>query len=540
MPPKKKKGEDGKGKKKGKKNAKKVIVGPPPTEPLDEESKEYFLVQIHDLENRIARYQKRCDELEVRNGEFQNKFEKLSEDKKDIVLFIKKKLDEKTDEIAEVNEQLMGLQQVKDTEKESFEQQLQQLRTEYQETKDQLTSENMMLGGKLASLEEFKVQREELIAKMNNLEQELMEQERLHKEDVYNLERKQVIDKDRLKKEMIQRVNQVAAEFRKISNRQMADTTKRTIRENVTINVQLTKMSDKTMELIEDNDGLKERERRQRQMIEILEANEKVLTTKNLANQKLIRQLTEKCRAQEQQLLEFESRKEQYRLLEAELDLLRQQLDNTRMETMMLSQENEDLERQLKDGRSGLEDRLKLRLRLEGVIIDAVQALQSVIHDSVAEDCSDSPADIGVKRSAAIENLLRLLNSSLELEKRRAASEHGPDEHRAGSADQLGRYQLGDLGLIPRPEQHIPTNLDKVRQIETTRLGALKRVVNKSVATQTVSTAKVMFLADQLISKFPASREPLKASSRNSAPSSNRTLPPVIPAPSKLISAKMY
>ena len=46
----------------------------------------------------------------------------------------------------------------------------------------------------------------------------------------------------------------------------------------------------------------------------------------------------------------------------------------------MLSQENEDLERQLKDGRSGLEDRLKLRLRLEGVIIDAVQALQSVIH----------------------------------------------------------------------------------------------------------------------------------------------------------------
>lgn len=56
MPPKKKKGDDGKGKKKGKKNAKKVVVGPPPPEPLNEEAKEYFLVQIHDLENRIARY----------------------------------------------------------------------------------------------------------------------------------------------------------------------------------------------------------------------------------------------------------------------------------------------------------------------------------------------------------------------------------------------------------------------------------------------------------------------------------------------------
>lgn len=55
----------------------------------------------------------------------------------------------------------------------------------------------------------------------------------------------------RLKKEMVQRVNQVAAEFRKVSNKQMAETTKRTIRENVSINAQLAKMSDKTMELIQ-------------------------------------------------------------------------------------------------------------------------------------------------------------------------------------------------------------------------------------------------------------------------------------------------
>ena len=50
---------------------------------------------------------------------------------------------------------------------------------------------------------------------------------------------------------MVMRVNQVAAEFRKVSNKQMAETTKRTIRENVSINAQLGKMSDKTMELIQ-------------------------------------------------------------------------------------------------------------------------------------------------------------------------------------------------------------------------------------------------------------------------------------------------
>jgi len=92
----------------------------------------------------------------------------------------------------------------------------------------------------------------------------------------------------RLKKEMIARVNQVAAEFRKASNRQIADTTKRTIRENASICAQLSKISDKTIELIANNDSLKERERRQRQEIELLQASETLLTEKNIANQKVI------------------------------------------------------------------------------------------------------------------------------------------------------------------------------------------------------------------------------------------------------------
>ena len=50
------------------------------------------------------------------------------------------------DEIDDLNDRLIGIQQAKDAEKEHYEQQLQQLRTEFQETKDQLTSENMLLG----------------------------------------------------------------------------------------------------------------------------------------------------------------------------------------------------------------------------------------------------------------------------------------------------------------------------------------------------------------------------------------------------------
>lgn len=58
---------------------------------------------------------------------------------------------------------------------------------------------------------------------------------------------------------MIVKVSQVAAEFRRVSNKQMADTTKRTIKENVSINNQLHKMSKKVMELIDENGKEKEK-----------------------------------------------------------------------------------------------------------------------------------------------------------------------------------------------------------------------------------------------------------------------------------------
>lgn len=87
---------------------------------------------------------------------------------------------------------------------------------------------------------------------------------------------------------MVQRVNQVAAEFRRVSNKQMAETTKNTIRENVSITAQLAKMSDKTMELIQENDEMKKKEKQQKQHIEMLEDNEKTLAKKNHSHQKVL------------------------------------------------------------------------------------------------------------------------------------------------------------------------------------------------------------------------------------------------------------
>ena len=195
MPPKKKKGNKKSGKKKSAKKA------PSDTAKLhdvfNEVSKEFYLVQVRDLEGKIARYQEKCDKLELRNKDIESKFDQQASDKKEIVSFLKKQLRERSDEIADLQEKLIGLQQAKDVEKDRYELEITTLKSQMQEVKDQLTSENMVLGGKLASLEEFRLQKEDLLNKFAEMEELLKTTNKNHKEQIYQLERKAVVDKDR-------------------------------------------------------------------------------------------------------------------------------------------------------------------------------------------------------------------------------------------------------------------------------------------------------------------------------------------------------
>lgn len=152
-------------------------------------------------------------------------YETSNTDKRDIVSNLKKELEKKTDEIFDLNDRLVGLQQAKDAEKEAFDKQLADLRTEFQETKDMLTNQNNSLRNfiypynisrfspffialpfkifinylvaKLTALEEFKSQKEELLAKLENLEKQVEFLENDHRSKINDIEKKVIIDKDR-------------------------------------------------------------------------------------------------------------------------------------------------------------------------------------------------------------------------------------------------------------------------------------------------------------------------------------------------------
>jgi len=490
MPPKKKGKKGKKGKKDGEEGGPPGGDKPGSGKELNELSREFFLIQIKDLEQRLVRYQKKCDELGVSTKEYEDKYGQLQQDRKEIVDFLKKSLENRQDEISDLHDRLLGLQQSKDSEKESFDNQMTQIKREFQEVRDQLTSENMILGGKLSSLEEFKVQKDDLMKKFADMEEKLSEQEKLHTETIYNLERKAVVDKDRLKKEMVLRVNTVAAEFRKVSNKQMADTTKRNIRENVSINAQLAKMSEKTKEMIQENDELRERDKKMKLQIELLEASQEELAKKNHSNLKVLKMITSRARQQEVLLEELEAREQEYVQLDEEATMVRTENEECKEQMASLEAELSTANKALEAAHAENEDLTAAKERLEDVIAAAAMTLKEVISTQPLEDEEEGLA----KRRTMIERLLLVLDSAAVIGKAPPpasffqqrpkallaplTTNKKPGGQRGESSKESSKfphYNLGDLGLIPRPNKYVGKAAgfaSKVAHLSsTTRLG---------------------------------------------------------------------
>ena len=154
---------------------------------------------------------------------------------------------------------------------------------------------------------------------------------------------------------MMERVENVAGEFRKAAHSQMAATTQRTIRENVNISSQLAQLTEKATNLTAENDKLavrggallstvllcttyQVREMTNKTKVSLLEAEIEKLSRRNayrqqnnlhscsstvlpcplmcaLFRQKVIAELTDKCKSQEgkmEQVKGFEAERRKY------------------------------------------------------------------------------------------------------------------------------------------------------------------------------------------------------------------------------------
>ncbi|KAJ8263116.1 hypothetical protein COCON_G00155730 [Conger conger] len=379
-------------------------------DPQTERSKESYMIQVLDLESQLEKYKKKCDELEVKQKDFSYKYSSLENDKKDIVLYLKQTVIQKEDEVFDLSEQLSVLRKVKESEKASMEKQLAQLRQDFQEKKDQLTSENMVLVGKLASLDEFHMQKEELMERLTMQEEQLKKQSKEHQLAIHSLEKKNVLDNDRVKKEMHQHMAAIAAELKLVSERKIPVTTMRAIHENMSVTTQLSQLSHKIQVLLEENQTLKEKEEQLKSEMAVLKPLLQEKTIRSLSNQKVLHHLSSRCDEQLLELKEHVKRQTLHAQLQEEHSALQKDLSCLRQDFASLKEELEQTNSKANALRKDLEREKDIREYLEAVHQEAANALCQALKEVPKE--KDTVAMILSRRNQLMKNLLVLLDNA--------------------------------------------------------------------------------------------------------------------------------
>lgn len=395
------------------------------------------------MEQRVARYQSRCDTLSVSNEDLQKKLTQQLEDQEHIMSLLKKKIQEQSEQCVELDEKLTVLKHEKEKEIDKLMKETALIREDAQDRLDQLVAENTVLHGTLDSLEEFRTNKDKLEADLKQKEETIKKQQKEFDEKIYQLEKQAVLDKDRMRKEMVAKVNSVAAEFRKVSDLQMADTTKRTIQENVAITQQLTRMSDKTTELVKENERMKERERELCRCLEMMETNERDMTRKNISNQKNLTMLKDKNKEQELSIKDLKEYKDKWEEAQEQLQQSQHialttthQAECYKADLRAIETELKELQKRYKETKGEL-DRLKVLL----------SSTSKAIKTSVQEG-----------QAGNTDNMMYTL---LDLLVTAPNSRHSSRTRLTGNTS----YKPGDLGIVP--QQH-STNRTELPPLNST------------------------------------------------------------------------
>lgn len=237
---------------------------------LTQVDKTFYELTIADLNKKLARLRSQVMAMDEQNAGVTEQLRSLKEDRADVAAYLERTLVQRNETIASLESQLNNIINLRNTEKEQCTAHIKDNDTKYKAMHDQLTSEIKLLNGKLNSLDEFRVKRDELMTKYDNLVDEMNEKDRQHQEQIYAMEQKAIVEKDAIRKEVELKLLQVSEDFTRSSEIRNAGYTRRLIRENIALQKEndrlimsqlkiqrdMTIQTEKHKEILEQNDSL--------------------------------------------------------------------------------------------------------------------------------------------------------------------------------------------------------------------------------------------------------------------------------------------
>ncbi|KAJ3125426.1 ubiquitin-like protein atg8 [Physocladia obscura] len=249
---------------------------------LDELSLEIYEARVRDLTEKLAKSKEKCEQ--------------------DIVEFLNIKVREHEEHITNLESKIQQLENEKRSLETKAKADIENATIEWKKEVDNVQTVNAKYKSELDMLLDFKGRKDDLEKQLKNALTLLETREKEYKDVIHSMERKVLQDKTNMKKEMLQKVNEAVTNFRRVADQQMAETTKRAIRENMAITSQLKKMSARTLELISENGNFKNKVETLQTKNSLLAESEKELAKKNQANQRVIKMLLDRLKESDEML----------------------------------------------------------------------------------------------------------------------------------------------------------------------------------------------------------------------------------------------
>ncbi|CAF1185015.1 unnamed protein product [Adineta steineri] len=508
-----------KGKDKGKGKKKKAPAVPEyiPDIKLNENDKKFYTTQIELLEKQFERYQQRCDELKARQQAELDQVKTLEQDF-EMLKYAKKQVELKEEEIADLKDRLVGLGQAKELEKDMLQKQLNDLKNEINDLRERYEAENSELRNQVSDLEIFRAKQDTYLSQRQRQQDTFQFQEEDHIRKLESIKTKDQVDRDRLKRDMIQKMNHVASEFRRASNKQMAETTKRTINENARIEQTVDDMKDVTTRVENENEHIHDGNNQVEMGIQTLKNKEQHHAFQHATSAEIIQLLANMLNNQEQIIIKKQEEVARMDTAERRMEELRSSIFNNEKNYPTLRQENKSYQEELHE----LDQLIAEKTKDKAILLSNLRRSVGLITDTLkireeekgALVPSGQPQNLIAPEKSG--NLFKELHEILtcteeiDLDEQPQASSNTEVNRPTLNVRQAGKrrdnlaYTLGDIGFVPRRDAVLLTNFDKMQQqvYPARERDMVRRTAKTSVATQTPGLGRGTFGSDVSLNRL--------------------------------------
>ncbi|XP_063702904.1 cilia- and flagella-associated protein 157 [Culicoides brevitarsis] len=473
--------------KKPKKGRKKDGEGDDGADQMSAVDRQFYELSIADLNNKLSRLRAHTTKLEEKNEELESKMRQMEEDKSDTTAYLNRTLNEKLNTISELEDKLSELSKVRDAENIEFKKVLSEREAKYKAMHDQLTSEIKLLTGKLNSMEEFRIQRDELLAKFDAQETELKEQHKRHKAILYEMERKVILDKDLLRKDVENKLLQLSTEFTKSSEIRVAAHTQRLVRENIALNNEMDRMIYTHERLRREYDEMKHANLRIKSQAEIIESEKARLVRTCQGHIRIIEELTSAYEKLRERSMTLKNIHKQFEAAKEKLKDSEEGQKSLQHKTKMLEQHVHAINCQ----RMALCADIMMKQQQMDHIFKVLKTVKMTIKSAIKAEEAQKEEDIEFRmaqRKTLLDDLLNILTELDAMPMQNISTDTIP------SANYV--YLQGDLGILPK--ESLEQILASVRHLPPMQQQSIEALGVIPTATGDVSLAQMSEVSEKM------------------------------------------